>query len=246
MDQDQVKEFADKNKVKIEELNRLSRCVDGRYEGMDLMPMIAKPGADAGDVLAVYGALNILGLEWGPEKALQLVVDSLGGAANFRFHTDTHVDAGAVGMGCGHIKQAKLDPESYGVKQEQIDFLFEQLPKLMDAGAKQEILQGDHAEQAVLVVDSENYGLKPLLRGEDLQEAFVYQKTWHAKQLAELANKLQETIAENGLVRENSEIQVALNDAFGKQLTETLKRLANGLPVYTVQIDDAGEVNVNQ
>ncbi len=247
MNSEQVKSFAEANKVAIAEENKISRCVDGRYEGIKNFPMVAKPGGDAGDIMAAFGAINELGLELDGEMIINAVMEAVGGKEKFAFHTDSHAehDNAGCGMGCGHLKKAKLEPDEYGLKQEQMDFLFNKLPQFLEEGAHQEILNGDHAETAVLVVDSENFGLKPLLHSEDgIQEAFVYHKTLHQEQLDQLAKELQEKLAETGVVREEVELRKALDTAFGKQLNATLQRLAKDLPVYTVKISETGEVEV--
>ncbi|HEX3099685.1 MAG TPA: hypothetical protein VHQ41_01790 [Patescibacteria group bacterium] len=245
MNLNQVTEFVEASKIAITDANKFARCVDGRYENIVDMPLGAKPGGDVGDVIAAFGALNLLQKHLDPQVVIDTVLKLTDGANHFNFHTDTHADPSAIGLGCGHLKQAKLDPVAYGLTQDQIDFLANALPGLLEQGAHQEVLQGDHAEQAVVVVDSEAYGVVPLLRnGEDLQEAFVYQKTLHGKQLDKLANLLQESLAAKAEVVESADVRKALDEAFGKQLTETLKRLADGLPVYVAKINAEGQVEI--
>ncbi len=247
MNKEEVKVFIESNKRQITDVNNFSRCVDGRYEDIQNMPLGAKPGGDVGDVMAAFGALNLLRKELEPQLVIDAALKLVGGEKNFNFHTDTHADPSDVGLGCGHFKQAKLDPIAYGVTQEQMDYLANALPGLLKQGAQQEVLRGDHAEQAVVVVDSKDYGLLPLLRdGEDLKETFVYQKTLHLKQLDSLANLLQETLASKGEVVESTDIRKALEEAFGRQLTETLKRLAEGLPLYVAKIGADGQIDISE
>ncbi len=233
--------FVANNKIPVTEFSLRDRCVDGRYEGDDLsyFPAVSKPGATAGDVLIAFGALNILGKQLLNKQVLEAVIDSEGGVNKFCFHTDDHAEQvqSGCGMGCGHIKLAKQEPMEYGVTQDQIDFLFAELPSLRDSSATQEILHGDHQESAVVVVQSTEFGLRPLWKqGDSLQEVFVYQKTLHEQQLDQLARKLQESLAASGEVVEEQEIRLALDEAFAVQLRETLSRLAKGLPVYSVKM----------
>ncbi len=245
MNKEEAQAFIESNKRQITDVNNFSRCVDGRYEDIQNMPLGAKPGGDVGDVMAAFGALNLLQKELESQAVIDAVLKLTEGAKHFNFHTDTHADPSSVGLGCGHFKQAKLDPIAYGVTQEQMDYLATALPGLVEQGAHQEVLQGDHAEQAVVVVDSEDYGVQPLLRdGDILKETFVYQKTLHSKQLDKLANLLQEILATKGEVVESTDIRKALDEAFGRQLTETLKRLAEGLPVYVAKISADGQVDI--
>lgn len=245
MNLDEAQTFVDMNSKSLTGTNKYARCVDGRYEGIEDMPMIAKPGGDVGDVMAAFGALNLLKLTLPPETVLNAVIQVAGGVEHFNFHTDDHAEPSEVGLGCGHTKQAKLDPEAYGVTAEQMEFIVGQLPGLLEKGAHQEVLHGDHAEQAVIVVDSETHGVMPLIRlGPTVREAFIYQKTIHTEQLDLVVRLLQEALAADGQVVEEQALRTAIYDAFGKQLGETLKRLAKGLPVYTAMIDAEGVVSI--
>lgn len=247
MNLEQAQAFVEANKIEITDKNKLSRCVDGRYDNIYDCPMIAKPGGDAGDVMSMFGALNILGKTLPNKDVFNLVMENIGGVKNFNFHTDEHADQGVAGLGCGHLKQAKLDPSAYGVTQDQMDFIFNDLPKTLHEGANQEVLYGNHEERAVIVVDSTNYGVIPVHRdGEKVSQAFIYQKTLHEDQLDNLAKALQEALAGDGTVVEETEVRDALDGAFAKQLGETLKRLAEGLPVYVAKISDNGEVEISQ
>jgi hypothetical protein len=245
MNLEEAQTFVEMNSRPITDSNRFSRCVDGRYDAIKDCPLIAKPGGDVGDIMAAFGALNILNQTVAPEKVLQSVVQNIGDVQHFNFHTDDHAEPADIGFGCGHFAQAKNDPTAYGVTQEQMDFIAAQLPLLVEQGAHQEVLHGNHAEQAVVVVDSESYGVLPLIHiGGNLREAFIYQKTIHTDQLNRLAQSLQEVLATDGQVVEEQALRTAIHDAFGKQLTETLKRLAEGLPVYTAMIDADGTVSI--
>ncbi len=245
MNLEEAQVFVEMSSKPLDEFNKTSRCIDGRYEGLKNFPMIAKPGADAGDVMTAFGAMNSLGKTLPNDIVLSTVIKAVGGPQNFSFHTDDHAEPADVGFGCEHLIYAKTEPAAYGVTQEQMDFIVAQLPVLLEQGAHQEVLHGDHAEQAVVVVDSETYGLMPLIRvGDNLREAFIYQKTLHTQQLDALGKLLQEALATQGDVVEDFEIRKALDDAFGKQLAETLKRMAEGLPVYTAMIDGEGAVSI--
>lgn len=246
MNEQQVLEFAEAAKVTLSDTNLKARCVDGRYEGEDVS-MIAKPGGDTGDLMAAFGALNELNIQLDPQVVLDAVLTEINGAVNFQFHTDEHAehDQAGTGMGCGHLKKAVLEPAAYDLTPEQLQFIAQELPGLLERGAHQEVLRGNHAEQATIVVESEHYGLKPLVRtAEGVTSVFVYQKTVHQQQLDKLARELQEKIAATGRPVEEAAVKQALDKAFGQQLAVTLERLAKDLPVYTVSIDEHGNVSL--
>jgi hypothetical protein len=241
MTQERLEEFVQHNKVLVTETNRKGRCVDGRYNGHadEVFPVISKPGATSGDVMAAFGAMNILGKSLPNQAVLDAVIEVEGGPDRFFFHTDEHAEAeeAGCGMGCGHMKKALLEAAEYGLSQDQMDYLFAQLPELLEQSAQQEILQGHHAESAVVIVESEHYGLKPMrYSGDEVQQVFVYQKTLHEQQLDQLARKLQEALAGQGEVVEEPQIRHALDQASALQTGATLARLAKGLPIYVVKL----------
>lgn len=245
MTDEEVLKFIDTNKFEVTDANtKTSRCIDGRYEDSTAMPALAKPGADAGDLMIAFAALNSLGVDVENQQVLKLALDNIGGPQKFSFHTDTHQETDTPGLGCGHLKQSKLDPKSYGLKKDQIEFIFSSLPKLIESGANQANLEGTHQEQMVLIINSEKYSVKPLSKtdGGDLQ-AFVYHQTLDSKRQETLASALSKNFSSEGV--STSEILEAVQNAAQKQLGETAKRLAGSLPVHTISISDEGDISIN-
>lgn len=239
----EAQEFVNNNAYKIENFH--SRCVDGRYEAADQLAGVAKPGGDAGTAMIAYSALNKLKIHPEPGEVFSVVEQVVGGAEKFKFHTDTHAehDNAAPGTGCGHLKQAKNDPSAYGLEQGQIDYIFSALPALVEKGARQEVLPGDHGEQAVLVVVSQSYSIKPKA-GE--AQVFVYQKTLDEQIQEHLAQALHEHFSQNFLGLTQEQVDAAVTEVAAEQLQQTVSRLAQGLPVYVVKITENGSITVEQ
>ncbi len=242
----QVEKFVDQNKFPITPANLQSRCVDGRpavAEQGEYLPAVSKPGSDVGDLMIALGSLNELGLKIAPEKVLEIILENNGGVQNFKFHTDSHTEDKQVGpgLGCGHINKATIDPEDYHLTSEQTEFIKNVLPSLLEKGAKQVVLHGDHEEQAVLVVLSSKYGVRPYT---DEAQAFIYQQTLHQQQLDSLAKPLSKYLASIGQEIDESKLRLTIDQVFAKQLGATLSRIAKGLPMYKVEISDVGDVQV--
>ena len=218
----------------------LSRCIDGRYENSLDLPALAIQGADAGELALIFSTANMCGLTLNMEKALESLTETVGGIKNIQFHTDSHAEKGVVLAGCGHIKQATLDLESYTITQEQMAFISKQFTLLKKQGAQETVLQGDHGESAVIFVKG-NYGVLPrfkLGREEGGREGqmFVFHNTFVDARHHILARKLIESKAfelEGGL--EEEYVYSVLFDACENHLMETAKRLAKGLPIFEVQ-----------
>lgn len=221
-----------------------SRCVDGRYARIEGLPGLAQPGADVSDLLVALAGVRGMGIDAGPMRkhVLQVVVESLGGAKKFKFHSDnTHAHEGTA-RGCGHLKQAGLDPKAYGLIREDMDAVFGELSLLEATGAEETILLGGHEESAVIIVDSQTESLYPRisLDGRETQ-LFVFQAPLHRKRLDTLARVVGGEFLKN---RNEKEVRAAMNQAFEVQLAETLRRLAKGLPIFTTKIENGSDAEI--
>lgn len=217
----------------------LSRCIDGRYDNSDDLPALAIPGADAGELGAIFAMANTFGYALDMQKALDALVEVVGGVKNIRFHTDLHAEAGKILAGCGHIKQEGLDTESYNLTKEQLEFIKSSFDVLKKQGAQEEMLHGDHQESAALFIKGP-YGVMPQFAlgredgGRNVQ-IFVFHRTLADLRHRLLAKKLIETKAIDLSVGLDEEaVFLALSDTMEDQLMETVKRLALGLPIFEV------------
>jgi hypothetical protein len=73
MTEEQALKFVEAAKLPLSDSNKLARCVDGRYENMPDMPLAAKPGGDAGDLMALFAALNMLGQSLPNEEVVKIM-----------------------------------------------------------------------------------------------------------------------------------------------------------------------------
>lgn len=248
MSVDDVSRFVHDFRYPLEGERPLSCCVDGRMVESDELTPAARPGADAGDLMVVIAALRALGveeIEFMYPELFAVVADAAGGAERFRFHTDEHAMAHSdsdrrkpyeiVARGCGHLKQAEMDPHAYGLEAHDMAAIFVFLVTLRVKGAKEVILKGEHGEGGVLVVESETFGVR---HGDGKgRQTFVYHAALDRKRLEELAHALWNALhlKKSGLDQEH--LLAALASASDRQRGETLIRLAKGLPVYKATED---------
>lgn len=229
----------------------MSRCIDGRYDNSPSLPALAIQGADAGELALVFSTANMCGFSLNKEKALHALIDTVGGIQNIQFHTDSHAEKGLILGGCGHIKQASLDLQSYNLTEEQMEFIKTQFKELKKQGAGETVLQGDHGESAVVFIKG-YFGILPrfkLGREEGGREGqlFVFHNTFVDARHHILAKKLIASKAfelEGGL--EEEYVYSVLSDACENHLMETVRRLASGLPIYEVLFDKEGKFEVQE
>lgn len=240
----EARELVLEGMYRIEAGDNRARCVDGRCAGKDLPPG-ARPGGDAGDLMAVLAALRKLDI--GPEireNVFDLVLQSIGGPENFYLHTDEHGGKMIAG-GCGHVSGAFKDPLSYGLQKDDMDWLEQKLKFLKSIGTQEVVLQGQHQEGAVIVIESEDFSAYP---SGEAGQAFIYQRSLHKKALAALAERLKE-LPELAKI-DSARLTAAMTEASETQLAATLKELTKniegGLPLYVAEIDAEGNMDIRQ
>lgn len=240
-----VDDIVSENKYKVDIKTKFfSRCIDGRYKNTDNLPALAFPGADVGELALIFATANRYGFETKKEKILESFLKVLGGEKNFRLHTDSHADQNTPAGGCGHWKQINLEPKAYDLESLQVDFI----KKSLNIG-ESVTLHGEHMEGAVLIVKGK-YGVYPQHyletdQGKKLVEVFIYHQTLVDERHRLLAKEL---IKNKAVVFKNGEDEEwfynALSDVAENHLMETAKRLAKGLPIYSVVFEDDGSFKV--
>ncbi len=97
----QVVDLIFENRYPVSGNKFLSRCIDGRYNRQfknknsklkvgEILPALAIPGADLGELALILATANAFGFEVEREKAFETLVELVGGEENFHFHTDDH------------------------------------------------------------------------------------------------------------------------------------------------------------
>lgn len=216
-----------------------SMCVDGRYPpGVD-KGRIARPGGDGGDVMVLLalrdeGRLNLPESELTPEALTLRVMRAVNKEGReFTIHTDDHV-------GCAHLAKA-ADPQTaqpYGVKSEDMQRVIVFAEKRAQGGGRIRItrLPGPHAEQGVLVIDSENWTVN---HSNGSTQFFVYDQKRDINYVEQLVPALNIP----GLTAANF-LRVA-----EKQRNATLNSVAkdpqgNPLPYFLVKVNLSGQPGV--
>lgn len=259
---EQIYELVSKNRYPVDNKTKFSsRCIDGRYPNKLKsqisklkeinLPALAFPGADVGELALLYATANVYGFEIDGEKALKSLVEIIGGEKNFGLHTDHHADPKKVALGCGHWKQINLDPDAYKLKKDQIDFIQKKLQALKKKKVLEIILEGEHLEGAVLIVQG-HWGVLPRHRlqfdvGVNAVQVFVYHQSLVDVRHRILAEKLIEKKATklfNGCDEEY--LYQVLSEMAENHLMETAKRLAKGLPIYAVKFEDDGGFDISE
>ncbi|MEZ4180605.1 MAG: hypothetical protein R3B41_03810 [Candidatus Doudnabacteria bacterium] len=139
------------------------------------------------------------------------------------------------------------DPSAYiSVARQSVEYLQVVARSLATTG-QEVVLPGQHEEEFVVVVESDNFGLIPKVQidGQETQ-AFVYSKNQHQQLLGQLADRVVEKCKENGDELEVQDVSQSLENIFDTQLNETLKRLASGKSIFVISIDQDGLIQVDE
>lgn len=250
--QTQVQTLVSQNKYKVHEASRfISRCIDGRYPNSPDLPALAFPGGDAGEIALIYATGKTYGFSVDLKKTAAVVEKMVGGVKKLNFHTDSHADTSKVAAGCGHIKQLTTDTEAYHTDAEFVSFLLQYLSSAKKKGAQEIELHGDHQEGAILLLQGE-YGVQPQLQmetdeGRKTVQVFVFHKMLVDERHKALAKLLIEKKAVD-LPPECDEeyLYSILSEMTENHLFETVKRLAKGLPIYSIRFDSEGGFEVRE
>lgn len=153
-------------------------------------------------------------------------------------------------MGCGHLRFAMTDSETYGVRKELASSFLRSFHELRWSGAPElewVILGGDHAEGAVasVLVEGELHSytriplVSPSVAGTQM---FVN----HPQVTRFLRREMASFLAQAGLVAAADEgrLSAALDELGTLQANATLSRLAHGLPVFELRFDHSGRASV--
>lgn len=224
-----VQEYVSRNVVRAMSGRK---CVDGRYLPAQGRGMIARPGGDCGYVMALM-AVNVkkkLGLT--PEQCFNAVYKVVTrGKGKFGMHTDRHCDPDVQThkglIGCGHLAKAATDTlcHDYNVNGDEVKGFVEYARNIAEIEKDVEIvnLEGDHAEEGVLVIKSATYTISAG-NPKSKQMYFIYDEKRDEAFMKKLVAALKIPAVTFADLKKESDMQ----------LQATLHNLAKGLPVYTV------------
>jgi len=222
----QAKVIAHAKKMRVVSDSTRTKCVDGGYRGEEAVGAIAIPGAHLGISMA------LLDLGFSPEESFELVYKFSSKDGNpYCWHTDTHEGHNGVVVGCGHCNAAIGNGNHYGVEGEKTQELLEIIRKAQEERENMEsvILDREHAEQAILVITSTDFTVKPWDQEDDIQ-FFIYDKIRHLQMLKSLTQFINQSGKELSY-----EDLVASSD---RQTNSTLGLLGSskGKPIFTVDV----------
>jgi hypothetical protein len=245
---DAAVQFVNENKKAMPSDGKFSAkrwaCVDGRIADND--NRFTAPGGALGIKYAVMGGLQTYEKKHGSvgiafDRLTDAIESKFGGMS---FHTDTHAIANGktrISGGCGHCSGALEMAEEYGL---------EHYAHLLDAHIDEikyrvspEILFGSHNEEAVFVIAQSANGKSLTLpgTGKDGRQAFIC----HLEDWLEVVSSLAYEVVKCATGNVDAErLSKYIKAAAKRQLGATLRRLAEGLPVYRVSRDQAGAISV--
>lgn len=234
----EARQYIKKEFIEGEHLHHIGCCcIDGRRptDEKQKMPPFSIPGGDEGLMANILGALNKMNLTSTElkQKAIDLFINFRGGEKNMAFHTDDdaeahkHGDSKDIARGCGHFRFSTDKPKEHNLVPEDVELITERLNGFASKGAKREILHGVHEERAVVIIDDVDVALN---HSTKTGQVYVYNRGLHNKFLDDLSLELAE-----GLNIPQSELGANLKEMASMQLMATAKKLAKGLPIYSLK-----------
>lgn len=255
-------------------------CVDGRGE----IGVVGTPGGNAGELALYLDSYEkISGIKLTEEQVDKIFENYLKTFGKFYLHSDSHALqhmgvrsdddlydpseeekehlleqlTNPNNIGCGHLKLALKNPQEYGLNPDLIRYLLKSFFKKLwskDKNVEFDILDGEHAEGAVLLVkvDAEEIGaytqiptISPRVEGTS---TFVYHPQAVEFMRRESAKEVNTIIG--GITGEQVDklkFTEVIMTAGNRVLGETVRRLAKDekgrpLPHFEVIFSQTGEV----
>lgn len=246
LSKEQIQQLISDNKYRIDPKTQLlSRCIDDRYQDDVGLSPLALPGADAGELAIIFATANSFGFEIDEKKAFDVLTEIVGGLKNLHFHTDSKNENDPL-VGCGYFKQISLDLKTYNLEEKQIDFIHGMVNSAALQGARDDILEGEHLRGAILQI-SGNWNIYPCYvlqtaDGTKRVEFFEFHQT-----LVDFRHKLiAKKLIVNNAVKlykdcDDEYLYQAISETTEQHFFETVKRLAPGLPIYSVVFKEDGQ-----
>lgn len=228
----------------IVEVTSGRKCVDGRYLPNQAVGRLAKPGADLGYVMAFLALNRQKNLGLSASDCFDLIYNILTeNGDSFYIHSDSHAleadehhslnGGGNIHFGCGHFAKAMMEQYAamYGVEPDEMVEVFRHMRKRQKMGARieEEILDGNHNERGVLVVE----GTKRTIRSFDGENMYFIYDATRDRELTEKAIKK--------INEKRRGLNIDINDfseVSNGQLNATLSILAKDKPIFLVNADE--------
>ncbi len=227
-----VTEYVRGNMVPVAEGRK---CVDGRYLPYQSRGAIARPGGDAGYVLALLAIDRKKHLGLTPEQCFNAVYKVVAkGNGRFGMHTDHYTDPDGQThhglIGCGHLAKAALPrlSKDYEVLSADMERFVEYVRNVAEISPALEMtnLDGNHKESGILIVKSRAYTVSS--QNVDSGEMyFVYDEDRDVAFMKLLVSEMGLAGVSFSELKEESNLQ----------LEATLHNLAKGLPIYIVTFE---------
>lgn len=225
---EQARVFVDRNKVRAD--NSRAVCGDGRFTPEQSRGYIRMFGGDEGLLLAIEGALNKLSIHMEPEDLVSIVAASLrsirGDDSAMGSHTDKHnLESG--GIGCSFVAKAVAGEAKHEyVGPEDVEALHNEV---LAGDHEKVVLDGHHAEQAVLLVYGRDWTVNSF--DAELDQMYFVVDVDRAKDLIE------QVVPGLGIAELTTE---AVEEQFECQMNETASRLAAGKNIFKVEFHSTG------
>ncbi len=217
------------------------KCVDGRYLPSQARGMIARPGGDCGYVMALMAVNRKKKLGYTPEECFNAIYRIIARKfhGTFCIHTDHFVDPDDdhhkfskhmhhTLIGCGHLMKAASQGrirKPYDISRKDVRRLMMYTRNLVEISEAVQLinLDGNHQEQAVLIIDSDKYTVNAH-DPKTKEMYFIYDE----QRDNAFMKKLVEEINIPGVTFE------AMKKESDVQLKATLKSLAKRLPIFRI------------
>lgn len=243
LNRDQIEELITQNQYKFKGKKEESRCFSGHYVNSDLLPALALPGGDIGEIVLVQSAAEIYGFEVDIKKSIKILQEIVGINKTTSFqHSSVN-----IAEQCRYLHLLSESPEIYSIKKETINALFstvEQSNLVKKTNSQQ---RESVKENACLIIDAE-IEILPQYMFETYMQKFdsrilIYHKKYVDQRRRTFASNLYENKVVNlyeGLSKEY--LYEVLSEIGDSHVIETVTKIDPSIPIYLATLSPKGSV----
>ncbi|HRN69650.1 MAG TPA: hypothetical protein PLS49_00565 [Candidatus Woesebacteria bacterium] len=247
LNQDQIEELIFQNQYNFKGKKEESRCFSGHYENNELLPALALPGGDIGDIFILQAAAETYGFKVDIKKSIKILKEIVGNGKNYQFQ---HSSINSAEQ-CRYLHLLSENPEIYSLKKDTIPGLFstiEQSVLVKKTDNKEKELV---KENACIIVDVDIAIFPQYIFETYLQKFNSHVFIYHKKYVDERRHTFAKKLYENKIVDlyeglSEEYLYEVLSEIGDSHVFETVTKIDSRIPIYSATFSSHGSIKIEK
>lgn len=234
----QVEEYVAKTRYLYDGSQFVSRCSDGSHENIQTLPALALPGGDLGQMVILFAAAKVYGLQFDIERALEELIDIIGGAKKFSF---SNIPTHSADI-CQYLHYLILQPNKFNLLKEELTLLINTLKSKNIVVNTLNVHNSKQNYFNACIIYEGNEGIFPTYRFSSLNgkfdsRIFLVHRTF-INQRNHLISKLlyNKKIVKIHEKLDSNYLYEVISEITDEHLFEILNLIDNQIPIFSVKV----------